>query len=50
MIERAIQTMKNLTAKMEDGNNLTKSVNRAEEVMRFKIIQVAKNDVRITSR
>ena len=35
-VERAIQTMKNLVlANMEDGNNLTESVNRALKVMRF---------------
>ena len=37
-VERAIQTMKNLVlANMEDGNNLTESVNRALKVMRFTI-------------
>ena len=37
-VERAIQTMKNLIlANMEDGNNLTESVNRALRVMRFTI-------------
>ena len=36
-VDRAIQTMKNLVlATMEDGNNLTESVNRAK-VMRFTI-------------
>ena len=36
--DRAIQTMKNLVlANMEDGNNLTESVNRALEVLRFTI-------------
>ena len=35
-VERAIQTMKNrVLANMEDGNNLTESVNRALKVMRF---------------
>ena len=34
--ERAKQTMKNLIlANIEDGNNLTESVNRALRVMRF---------------
>ena len=38
-VERAIQTMKNLIlANMEDGNNLTESVNRALRVMRFTIL------------
>ena len=37
-VERAIQTMKNLIlANMEDGNNLTESVNRALRVMPFTI-------------
>ena len=37
-VERAKQTMKNLVlANMEDGNNLTESVNRALKVMRFRI-------------
>ena len=37
-VERAIQTMKNLIlANMEDGNNLTESVNRALRAMRFTI-------------
>ena len=37
-VERAIQTMKNLIlANMEDGNNLTESVNRAFRVMPFTI-------------
>ena len=37
-VERAIQTMKNvILANMEDGNNLTESVNRALRVMRFTI-------------
>ena len=37
-VERAIQTMKNLIiVNMEDGNNLTESVNRALIVMRFTI-------------
>ena len=35
-VERALQTMKNL-ANMEDGNNLTESVNRALNIMRFTI-------------
>ena len=36
--ERAIQTLKNLViAKMEDGENLTESVNRALRVMRFTV-------------
>ena len=34
-VERAIQTMKILLANVEDGNNLTESVNRALKVMRF---------------
>ena len=37
-VERAIQTLKNLViANMEDGENLTKSVNRALRVMRFTV-------------
>ena len=37
-VERAKQTMKNLVlANMEDGNNLTESVNRSLKVMRFTI-------------
>ena len=37
-VESAIQTMKNLIlANMEDGNNLTESVNKALRVMRFTI-------------
>ena len=37
-VERAIQTLKTLLlANMEDGNNLTESVNRAPKVMRFTI-------------
>ena len=37
-VERAIQRMKKLIlANMEDGNNLTESVNRALGVMRFTI-------------
>ena len=37
-VERAVQTMKNLIlANMEDGNNLTESINRTLRVMRFTI-------------
>ena len=37
-VERAIQTLKNLViANMEDGENLTESVNRALRVMRFTV-------------
>ena len=43
IVEMAIQTMKNLIlANMEDGNNLTKSVNRALRVMPFTIHTVLK--------
>ena len=37
-VERAIQTLKNLAiANLEDGKNLTESVNRAFRVMRFTV-------------
>ena len=37
-VERAVQTMKKLLlANMEDGNNITESINRALSVMRFTI-------------
>ena len=38
VVERSIQTLKNLIiANLEDGQNLTDSVNRALRVMRFTI-------------
>ena len=51
-VERAVQTLKKMIlANMEDGNNLTESINRALKVLRFTIhTGLKKNAIRITPR